>query len=82
MRRSEKTGSQAYVPPDEKDDKQLHAAMDILHGTYKAEVAPKTDAPKADTAKVDAPKTDAPKTDAPKLDAPKTEAPAEPVPAK
>ena len=78
----EKTGSQAYVPPDEKDDKQLHAAMDILHGTYKAEVAPKTDAPKADTAKVDAPKTDAPKTDAPIVGAPKTEAPDEPVPAK
>jgi len=36
----EKTGSQAYVPPDEKDDKQLHAAMDILHGTYKANAEP------------------------------------------
>ena len=36
----EKTGSQAYVPPDEKNDKQLHAAIDILHGTYVAEQAP------------------------------------------
>ncbi|OYV33862.1 MAG: peptidase S41 [Rhodospirillales bacterium 20-64-7] len=29
----EKTGSQAYVPPDPKNDKQLIAAMDLLHGT-------------------------------------------------
>ncbi|MCX5494676.1 S41 family peptidase [Kaistia dalseonensis] len=25
-------GSQAYVPPDEKDDKQLHQALDLLNG--------------------------------------------------
>lgn len=73
----EKTGSQAYVPPDEKNDKQLHAAFDVLHGTYKAEAPAKTDAPKTDAAKVEAPKTDAPATDAP-ADAPK----AEPAPAK
>jgi carboxyl-terminal processing protease len=32
----EKTGSQAYVPPDEKNDKQLIAALDLLHGVKKA----------------------------------------------
>ncbi|MBV9244210.1 MAG: S41 family peptidase, partial [Methylobacteriaceae bacterium] len=32
----EKTGSQAYVPPDPKNDKQLMAALDILRGTAKA----------------------------------------------
>jgi carboxyl-terminal processing protease len=29
---SEQTGSQSYVPPEEKDDKALHAAYDFLHG--------------------------------------------------
>src|SRR5262245_6351972 len=29
---SEQTGSQSYVPPEEKDDKALHAAFDFLHG--------------------------------------------------
>ena len=39
----EQTGSQAYVPPDEKNDKALAAAYDLLRGvTVKAE---KTDAP-------------------------------------
>lgn len=28
----EKSGSQAYVPPDPKDDKQLHYALDLLRG--------------------------------------------------
>jgi carboxyl-terminal processing protease len=32
----EKTGSQAYVPPDATKDKQLIAAMDLLHGVKKA----------------------------------------------
>ena len=45
----EKTGSQAYVPPDPKNDKQLMAALDILRGTAKAsnqpETAPKPSAP-------------------------------------
>jgi carboxyl-terminal processing protease len=36
----EKTGSQAYVPPDEKNDKQLIAAVDLLHGVKKAAAAP------------------------------------------
>ena len=40
---AEQTGSQAYVPPDEKNDKALAAAYDFLRGvTVKAE---KTDAP-------------------------------------
>jgi carboxyl-terminal processing protease len=28
----EETGSQSYVPPDEKDDKALKSAIDLLHG--------------------------------------------------
>jgi carboxyl-terminal processing protease len=28
----EKSGSQAYVPPDQKNDKQIIAAVDLLHG--------------------------------------------------
>ena len=28
----EESGSLAYVPPDPKDDKQLHYALDLLHG--------------------------------------------------
>jgi predicted CoA-binding protein len=30
----EKSGSQAYVPPDPKNDKQLKAAFEMLRGTY------------------------------------------------
>ena len=30
---SEKSGSQSYVPPDEKDDKALKMALDLLRGT-------------------------------------------------
>ena len=41
----EKTGSQAYVPADEKDDKQLVAAIDLLHGVKRADAA----APKPDS---------------------------------
>jgi len=36
----EKTGSQAYVPPDPKNDKQLIAAIDLLHGVKRAVVVP------------------------------------------
>ena len=36
----EKTGSQAYVPVDPKADKQLIAAIDLLHGVKHAAVAP------------------------------------------
>ena len=40
----EKTGSQAYVPADPKNDKQLIAAVDLLHGVKHAAVVPaKTD---------------------------------------
>jgi carboxyl-terminal processing protease len=36
---AEQTGSQAYVPPDEKNDKALAAAYDLLRGiTIKADV--------------------------------------------
>ncbi|MGZ9410413.1 MAG: S41 family peptidase, partial [Methylocystis sp.] len=34
----EKTGSQAYVPPDEAKDKQLTAAVELLHGKPKAQI--------------------------------------------
>jgi carboxyl-terminal processing protease len=51
----EQGGSQAYVPVDKSKDKQLAAALDILHGVKKAE-APKADAAKADSAKSEAPK--------------------------
>jgi len=36
----EKTGSQAYVPADPKNDKQLIAAVDLLHGVKHAAVVP------------------------------------------
>jgi carboxyl-terminal processing protease len=29
----EQTGSQSYVPPDPKNDKALHMALDLIHGT-------------------------------------------------
>jgi carboxyl-terminal processing protease len=34
----EKSGSQAYVPPDEKKDKQLIAAIELLHGKSRAQI--------------------------------------------
>ena len=44
---TEQTGSQSYVPPDEKDDKALHEAFNVLRGvTVNADVRP---APKAAT---------------------------------
>jgi carboxyl-terminal processing protease len=36
----EKTGSQSYVPPDVAKDKQLIAAVDLLHGVKKAAATP------------------------------------------
>lgn len=36
----EKTGSQAYVPTDEAKDKQLLAAVDLLHGVKRADLTP------------------------------------------
>jgi carboxyl-terminal processing protease len=41
----EKTGSQAYVPPDPKNDKQLNAALDILRGNTKASNSQDTSKP-------------------------------------
>ena len=76
----EKQGSQAYVPPDPKNDKQLITAMNLLHGmdfkaalagdAAKAAAMTKADSTKSDAAKADAPKGDAPKTDAPKAATP------------
>jgi carboxyl-terminal processing protease len=36
----EKAGSPAYVPPDTKDDKQLHLALDLLRGVQKHSAFP------------------------------------------
>ena len=41
----EKQGSQAYVPPEEKDDKQLIAALNLLRGNTKASNTPATPDP-------------------------------------
>jgi carboxyl-terminal processing protease len=48
------SASQAYVPPNEKDDKQLTAAVDLLHGVKLPDPAVKADAApvKADAAPV------------------------------
>jgi carboxyl-terminal processing protease len=45
----EQTGSQAYVPPDPKDDKALHVALDLLRGikTAATPAAPTAPAPTA-----------------------------------
>jgi carboxyl-terminal processing protease len=60
----EKTGSQAYVPADPKNDKQLIAAVDLLHGVKHAAVVPaKADANASGSTPAAAP-PDAPK-DAP-----------------
>jgi carboxyl-terminal processing protease len=55
----EKDGSQAYVPPDPKNDKQLIAAVDLLHGVKHAAES----TPAATPAKIDA--APAPATPAP-----------------
>jgi carboxyl-terminal processing protease len=47
----EKTGSQAYVPTDEAKDKQLSAAIDLLHGVKRADLTP------SDASKTTAPAT-------------------------
>jgi carboxyl-terminal processing protease len=52
----EKTGSQVYVPPDPKDDKQLIAAEDLLRGVNRAANTP----PAAPAAKSAAPADGAP----------------------
>jgi carboxyl-terminal processing protease len=36
----EETGSQAYIPPDPKDDKALHAALDLIRGITKNSAYP------------------------------------------
>src|SRR5246500_5209152 len=65
----EKTGSQAYVPPDPKNDKQLIAAVDLLHGVKHAAAAP-TDAAGASAPAAAAPAVAPPAAAAP-TDAPK-----------
>jgi carboxyl-terminal processing protease len=74
----EKTGSQAYVPPDEKNDKQLAAAIDLLHGVkHAAAVSSPAPAPAAPAAAEPAAGSDAaptpaaPPAAAPSADPPK-----------
>ncbi|HEY6734552.1 MAG TPA: hypothetical protein VI256_12275, partial [Roseiarcus sp.] len=59
------SASQAYVPPNEKDDKQLLAAIDLLHGVKHPEPAVKADAApvKSDPATAAAPATSPAPTD-------------------
>ena len=57
------TASQAYVPPEEKDDKQLKAAIGLLHGekpTQAAAVEPTPAKPGVETGKADGASTPAP----------------------
>jgi len=59
------SGSQAYVPPEEKDDKQLTAAIGLLHGVKPPETtSAKED--KGDAAKVETPSAAATPPDAAK----------------
>ena len=60
----EASGSQAYVPPDEKDDKQLLAAVDLLHGVKRADAPAATPSPTPSTLGQDEAKGDGPKSDA------------------
>jgi len=69
----EKTGSQAYVPPDAKNDKQLIAAVDLLHGVKKAADLATPDKPAPAAATTTAP------TDAGKDPAAPAAAPAAPA---
>src|SRR5262249_7302404 len=36
----EQTGSQSYIPPDPKDDKALHTALDLIRGIEKNSAYP------------------------------------------
>jgi carboxyl-terminal processing protease len=36
----EQTGSQSYIPPDPKDDKALHSALDLIRGITKNSAYP------------------------------------------
>ena len=61
---AEKQGSQAYVPPDQKNDTQLTAALNLLRGvTTKASAAGDTPKP-ADPSKASS-ASDAPKAPQP-----------------
>jgi hypothetical protein len=37
---AEQTGSQSYIPPDPKDDKALHTALDLIRGITKNSAYP------------------------------------------
>jgi carboxyl-terminal processing protease len=36
----EQTGSQSYIPPDSKDDKALHTALDLIRGIQRNSAYP------------------------------------------
>jgi carboxyl-terminal processing protease len=57
------SASQAYVPPNEKDDKQLTAAIDLLHGVKHPEPAVKADAAPVKSDSAAAPPTSPTPTD-------------------
>src|ERR1700733_13082538 len=57
------SASQAYVPPNEKDDKQLTAAIDLLHGVKHPEPAVKADAAPVKSDSAAAPATSPTPTD-------------------
>jgi carboxyl-terminal processing protease len=75
----EKTGSQAYVPTDEAKDKQLNAAIELLHGKTKAQIVASIEAAKAEAAKAEAAKVAAAKEAAAKDAAKDKEAAKEPT---
>jgi carboxyl-terminal processing protease len=54
--KEDKSGSQAYVPPDPKNDKQLIAAVDLLHGVKPVETPAPSPTPTANEAKGEAAK--------------------------
>ena len=37
---TKQTGSQSYIPPDPKDDKALHTALDLIRGIQKNSAYP------------------------------------------
>ena len=45
----EQTGSQAYIPPDPKNDKALHTALDLIRGIQKNSAYPPNPKPRCRT---------------------------------
>ena len=75
----DKKGSDAYVPPDPKKDKQLIAAFEILRGTYKPQASPKASKSSKATDTTTASKSATPNSQKSVTPAPKSAAPASPA---